>query len=84
MERIVITVLLFISISTSNLLAYSVEEFGDDVGYTIFKTAWPTATYRNTEVIRQRSTSTGYDVVIKFNDYLSINGLKAKPTLFKT
>ena len=67
MKKIILTVVLFIIIGANNLFAYSVEEFGDDVGYTIFKTAWPTATYKDTEVINYKRTDDGYDVVIKFN-----------------
>lgn len=67
MKKIILTITLLISIATNSLSAYSVDEFANDVGYTIFKIAWPTATYKNIEVLDQKSTSNGYMIIFKFN-----------------
>lgn len=67
MKEKVLIILLFIGISSSNLFAITAEEFADNVAYTIFKTAWPTAKYKDTKVLQQQRTSDGYVFIFKFN-----------------
>lgn len=67
MKNLGVRIFLLISLGANILFANPMNDFMDSVASGIFSTAWPTAKYKNVEIVENKKTSSGYDIVVKFN-----------------
>lgn len=67
MKNLVVRIFLLISLGANMLFANPVNDFVNTVASGIFSTAWPTAKYKDVEIVENQKTSSGYDIVLKFN-----------------
>lgn len=67
MRKITLVILILISLGVNSMFANPIKDFADSVASGIFTTAWPTAKYKNVEVVTYDKTNYGYDIVLKFN-----------------
>lgn len=67
MRKYILLLLLVISLGSNSLFANPVNDFVKSIANGIFSTAWPTAKYKDVEIVENKKTSYGYDIVLKFN-----------------
>ena len=67
MKNLILKFILLISLGANVLFANPVNDFMNSVASGIFSTAWPTAKYKNVEIVENKKMSSGYDIVVKFN-----------------
>lgn len=61
----IIMVLLLVANALFAVSLQTVKDFANGVSYTVFKAAWPTATYKNAEVLDYRSDNSSNYIVLK-------------------
>jgi hypothetical protein len=73
MKKFLVSVCVILHLTISSLYATTAEDdknivqyFSDGVANSIYKTAWPTATYKDVELLDSEDITGGYKVQIKF------------------
>lgn len=83
MKKIILVIVLLISLGANSVFADGVKSFADSVAYGIFKTAWPTAKYKDVEVLSSEKEYSKYNITLKFYGNSRICMMGSCPLWFK-
>jgi len=91
MKKLLVSIYLVLYVFVNGLYANSqteneksiIQHFGDGIAYSIFKTAWPTAEYKDIELIKSEEIATGYEIILKFKGNSNICFMGTCPLWFK-